>query len=151
MGTLALAGASYADLTQSLGAATPLEGVYYALPPYGDAPCEDAPEYEDVQMSFPGVDGVGIKRLGFRGRNIRVTLVILGMTKANCEARKDTLFASLTPLARFSITLPGGTARPGCRLLPGGASSESWSSVGVPGATRNVLIVKLNLRQMSLV
>jgi len=150
MGQMIIAGLAIQDITQAFAGGEPAAGVYYALPPYGEAPMEDAPEYEDVQLSWPGVDGSGIKRLGFRGRNIHATIVILGDSKAACEAIKDSLFTSWTPLARFSITIPGGSARPGCRLLAGGATFESWSNLGRLGTTMLAGVLKASFRQLSL-
>ncbi len=116
------------------GAADPTAGVYYALDPFGQPPKESAPFYDEIAFSFPGVDGIALKRLGFRGRLLHVDLIVFG-TKGTIETAYTTLMTSLTQLARYTITMPGATARQGYKLLPGGAHQASWfnitSSIGV--------------------
>lgn len=124
MGTLALAGSNFADIAT----ACHLVGPYYALPPFGNAPMEGPPKYEEMQVTYPGVDGIGVKRFGFRGRDIFVDMCFKDTTKDGCETLKNAFFALVTPLASFSITLPGGTARAKCRMISG--TPTGWHTFG---------------------
>lgn len=104
-------------------------GNYFALPPYGDPPTEGPAIYEERHISLPGVDGVATKRFGFRGRSIKCTIIVVHSSKSNVESAKNTLFSTWTALAAFSITLPGGTARPKCKLVQPAANSGSWFGI----------------------
>lgn len=132
MPSITINGAAYNDLTQAFAVGTdfPAAGIYYVLPPYGEPPNETARKYEELVISFPGVDGLGIKRLGFRGRLLRVQLLIAGASKAAAETNHNTVCANVEGLARYDITLPGGTVRHGYRLVPGALTQQWLPSIG---------------------
>jgi hypothetical protein len=138
-----LAAAWGADLT---GIDGPVAGTYYATGEFGNPPYEGPAQYQDMEITLPGVDGIGIKRMGFRGRPIFVRMAFIGLTKAACEGAKNNFFASITPLASFSITLPGGTARPSCRIVHGSAETGQWQYMG----GMMVLLVDVQFKQMRL-
>lgn len=147
MPNLSLAGANYPDMTQSCNDGPNVDmlpGVYYALPPFGMPPQEHAPIYQELQVTYPGVDGIGVKRMGFRGRPITCDMVVLAASKSDCETYKNALFAALTPLASFSVQVPEGTLRTNCRLL--GGTATGWSTWGGLIA----LTVRLELMQFRL-
>lgn len=79
------------------------------------------PRYEQRTYSFPGVDGVGLKKFGFRGRTIKGTVVYVESSAAAVRAAVE---ADRTALANetFSTTPPGGTTLTDCllRKLPDG-------------------------------
>jgi len=116
--------------TGEVGTEGPNAGHYYATPPFGNPPYEGAAEYQDLEISLPSVDGIAIKRLGFRGRPIYTRLVFVGSTKSAVEADKNAMFANFTALGSFAITLPGGTARPSCRIVHGSAGTGEWQYMG---------------------
>lgn len=124
----------------------PTQGRYYATGEQGNPPYEGAPEYQDLEITLPGVDGIGIKRLGFRGRPIYVRMIFVGSTKTEAEFNKNYFFGLITPLASFSITLPGGTARPSCRIVHGSAGTGQWVDMG----GKQCLLVDIQFKQMRL-
>jgi len=145
--TTAIAGTNYNSFEHAYngGVTTPTAGVYTALPPYGLPPSESSPEYEELLVTFAGISGVGTKQMGFRGRNIVVDLVIVGATKSAVESSKNTLFGTMPTTSRFSVTIPGGTARPGCKLVRGSGMIKDWSTLD--GKILGCL--QLQIRQMS--
>ena len=117
--------------TDEVGTEGPNAGHYYATPPFGNPPYEGAAEYQDLEISLPSVDGIGIKRLGFRGRPIYARLVFVGPTKAVVEDDKNAMFANFTALGSFPIHVPGGlAARPSCRIVHGSAGTGEWQYIG---------------------
>lgn len=147
MADLVLAGVTIPPLTAAdpgdAGAWTP--GTYYALPPIGRAPREADPEYDERDVAFAGVDGVGTKRLGFRGRDIDADLVFLAADAASARAARDGLLAALRA-GRFGATVPGGTARPSCRLRRGGFRDVRSFTLG----GRYCLLCAAGARQLAL-
>jgi len=138
-----LANAYGADRT---GIDGPGAGIYYCTGEFGNPPSEGAPEYQDMEISLPAVDGLGIKRMGFRGRPIFCRLAFVGTTKSQCETLKSNFFDTITTLASFTITLPGGTARPSCRIVHGSATTGQWTYAnGV-----FMLLVDMSFRQIRL-
>lgn len=151
MGEMVINGEYFYELAEAFGPDSqgidgPTAGYYYATPPFGNPPYEGAAEYQDLEITLPGVDGIGIKRLGFRGRPIYARLAFVGLTKAQVEQNKNTMFDLWTQLASFSITLPGGTQRPSCRIVHGSASRGEWEYIG----GRFVLFVDVAFRQYRL-
>lgn len=138
---------AWADMGPNQGIEGPASGSYFATGEWGNPPQEGAPEYQDLEITLPGVDGVGIKRLGFRGRPIYARMAFVGDTKAGCETAKNDFFSNITALASFSITVPDGTARPSCRIVHGSASQGQWAYMG----GKFVLLVDVAFRQMRLV
>lgn len=124
----------------------PSDGKYYCTGEHGNPPVEGAPEYQDMEITLPGVDGIGIKRLGFRGRPIYFRMAFIGETKTIAERNKNEFFEELTALASFTVTVPGGTLRPSCRIVHGSAQSGQWAY----WAGKMVLLVDVTLRQMRL-
>jgi len=112
------------------GEGTLTAGTYYAHDSVGPQPHEAPPMYQDLEITFPGVDGIAIKRFGFRGRLIHCRIMFVGATKGDAESRKNSFNAQVTRLASFAIKVPGGTNRPYCRLLPGSGQSGTWEQVG---------------------
>lgn len=125
-------GTNYKDIvdgpTWANGA--PSAGIWYVVPPLGEPPSEGDPEYEDIYYTFPNRDGVSSKRLGFRGRDIFVQLLVVNTTRALAETAIAGFVDSVKQLARYQITLPGGTARPGCKLPKGGMAQQWQPSLG---------------------
>jgi hypothetical protein len=121
---------SYAFGADETGIDGPVKGHYYATPPFGNPPFEGAAEYQDLEITLPGVDGIGVKRLGFRGRPIYARLAFIGDTKAEVETDKNAMFAKFVALASYSIQLPGGTTRPSCRIVHGSAGRGEWQYMG---------------------
>lgn len=147
MGQMIINGITVKSLDQCWTAVggRPLAGTYYALEPYGEAPRASAPEYEELAVTFPGVDGVGIKRFGFRGRDVFATLCIIGADKAAVETAWTALSTSVTQLARYSITMPGGTVYQGCKLVKGGGRVTRFINFN----TFIMGVVDLDFRQLS--
>lgn len=127
MGSLSIAGTSYSDIVTTNNAL--LDGGCYLIEPIGNSPVESAPMYEEQHVVYPGVDGMGIRRYGFRGRIIIVEMGFLGADKTSCETDKNTFHTSVSALASFSITLPGGTARTYCRLS--NSQPIGWQQYGL--------------------
>lgn len=132
------------DLT---GIDGPVAGTYYATGEFGNPPYEGPAQYQDMEISLPGVDGIGIKRMGFRGRPIFVRMAFIGPYKGDVELAKNGFFSLITPLASFSVTLPSGTARPSCRIVHGSGENGQWVYAG----GMMILLVDIQIKQMRLV
>ncbi len=144
--SVAINGTSYADFSTAFAGAgsNPVAGIYYCLDPFGDPPREGPLEYDEMSVKFTGkLDGFGRKRMYWKGREIYVDLVVADTDDQAAETRKNTFFDTITGLARFSITVPGGTARPGCKLLS--HVMGPWYTIG----TCRCVVVKLLFLQMS--
>lgn len=139
MGTMNIAGASYSDIISGCHVA----GTYYQIEPMGTGPVEGAANYEESHVTYPGVNGMGIKRFGFRGRIITVEMCFLGLTKTACETAKNAFNTSITGLASFAIQVPGGTARSFCRLQS--CQPIGWRQWGVD---KLMLCVKYDFLQV---
>lgn len=150
--SIVIAGNTYYELAYAWGADLegidgPTIGTYYATGEFGNPPYEGPAQYQDMEITLPGVDGIGIKRMGFRGRPIFVRMVFVGEYKAETELAKNGFFSLITPLASFSITLPGGAARPSCRIVHGSAENGQWTYMG----GKICLLVDVQFKQMRLV
>jgi hypothetical protein len=122
---LVVNGTSFPPFNAAFNAGTAVPGVYYAVPPFGSPPREGAPEYEEIAVKFPGVPGVAFKRLApFGLRTIKVELVFFG-PKSLVETNRATLQDSFSQLARYTISLPDGPTRNGCRMTPGSGLATS--------------------------
>ena len=150
--TTTINGTGYASIETAFNNSNgvPSAGIYTALKDTGGMPpCEGPDEYEQIPVTFLGVSGVGTIWGDFRGRDIEIYLVIVGTTKADNETKRNSVIGGLTGNgslpARFSVTVPGGTARQGCMLARGGARIVAWMNLG----GMYVSLLKLNIRQMS--
>ena len=154
MANMTIAGQDVPDFAQAWGLGNPApggvngpqNGIYYALGDFGSPPHEGPPMYSELEIVFPGLDGIGIKRMGFRGRLISCRVLIVGSIKDEVEILKDAFFDLITPLASFSVKIPGGNVRPSCRLVSGGGNSGTWLQMG----GKLVLAVDLEFKQMRL-
>lgn len=131
---LAINGTNYSPISDAFAVvSTPAAAIYYAQMPYGQQPMEGALSYEELLGSFPGVNGMFTKRFGGRMRIIIARMMIVGADESACETLKNAMLASVSGLDRYSVTVPGGTARTGCKLLqPSGFSPEFFEYY--PGA-----------------
>lgn len=127
----------------------PANGIFYALEPYGGAPVEGPPEYDEILVSYPGLDGVGRKRLGFRARKIHFDLMIVDESASLCSVAARTLFDLITLLPRFTVSIEdnGGTSldREGCILLRGTGTPSKWFTIG----NKVILFLSLDFVQLS--
>jgi hypothetical protein len=151
IGEIEIASYTYQELAAAWGADMtgidgPIDGTFYATGEFGNPPYEGPAQYQDMEITLPGVDGIGIKRMGFRGRPIFVRMVFVGATKSACEGNKDTFFSNITGLSSFSIKLPGGTTRPSCRIVHGSAENGQWQYAG----GMMMLLVDVQFKQMRL-
>jgi len=135
------------DMGINTGVLGPVVGTYFATGEHGTPPYEGAPEYQDMEITLPGVDGIAIKRMGFRGRPIFCRMAFVGEDKDEAEVNKNFFFTLITPLASFDVKVPGGTTRPSCRIVHGSASSGQWTYMG----GKFVLLVDVQFKQMRLV
>ena len=96
-------------------AIAPTAGSYYCCGDIGSPPTESMPAYDDKQIKFPGVYAIGTKRLTYSGRQIHCELVCVGASKAAAANAAASAMNSFTSLTRFTISLPDGVSRPGCK------------------------------------
>jgi hypothetical protein len=143
MATLTVNGLAYTELYESINGATYVQGRYHAHGVPGMAPSAGAPIYRDVEVEFPGVDGIGVIRFGFRGRPLYMALCWVG-TESYCQTTQKSDMDTLTQLARYSVTLPNGATFPGCRLFSDGP--PSWFNLSGAVCCWQQIVV----RQMSL-
>ena len=128
MGTVTIAGTGYNDFLQAFvaGANFPADGIYYPTgnpPDYGQPPQESDPQYDRRQVKFAGVAGQGEKDFGFLRRQIWIDLIFVG-DKSGVETAKAALLATLATNTRYTIAMPGGASRQGCKLRPIGRSTQ---------------------------
>ena len=127
MSALSINGTTYPDFLQAFAGniTTPSPGQYYAIPPWGKPPTETAFQYQEQHITFPGVlNAMGTKRIAFGPRTISCELIIVGNSKASAAGSAATLMAAMNQLQRYTITLPDGISRPGCKLL--NAHGDDW-------------------------
>ena len=145
MSVLVINSSNFAPFSEAFNAGTAVPGVYYAVPPFGAPPREGAPEYEEIAVKFPGVPGVAFKRLApFGPRPIKVELVFFG-PKSLVETNRAALQDSFSQLARYTISLPDGPTRNGCRMVQGSGLATSQQAI----AGYVALIVAFEFRQYS--
>jgi len=100
------------------------------------------PLYERRAYGFPGVDGLGIKSFGYRGRELSGTVVYV---QSGLTALRNAINSDRDALANstFSSTPPGGSALPNCQL-------ETLSDGEIRAAGNGLYIMKteLVLRQL---
>lgn len=142
---LALAGTNYNPITSADpgNSDTWTAGVYYATSPLGKRPLEQDPEYDELPQKFAGVPGVGTKNLAANGRDIDIQLIFLNTSESAIETARNALITTLRA-ARFSVTVPGGTARASCRLKRGGFKEIEAFTIG----RRFAMLCEVNIRQM---
>jgi hypothetical protein len=131
--TTTVNGIGYKSLEFGFSSATSelVAGVYTALPPYGEPPRIGADESEQMLITYVGVDNVGGKPCGFRGKTVQVDFVVAGSTKSACEGSLETLLNGLSPItSRYSITPPGGAQIQGCQLARGSGRPSRWFTIG---------------------
>ena len=145
MATLSIGTQNFSPLSEA-SADPATVGWYFAMPPVGPVPSEGEAEYDLMPIHIPGVDGMGTKNMGFVGRDIDAVVVYLAASESAAETAKNTFLALLGPTLRVSVTVPGGTARPSCKLKRGGAKTLGWFTMN----SRHGLILQLNLRQLGL-
>lgn len=120
-------------------------GTYYCVPGMGAGapPRETAPEFEDIEIMFPTVPGIGTTRVyPFGPRMITCDLAFVN-TLAGALAAAASLRDSLTQLARYTIVLPGTLTRNGCKLV----SASSIGQMAMNGKT--VVVYSFVFKQRS--
>lgn len=122
MANLVAAGVNFADITTGFGGGSLAANRYWALNAIGQPPVDFEPQYDDRQVVFPNVDGVGEIRFGFRGRLIAATLVYVG-TAANCNAQRKADLDAFKVHPRYTVSLPNGNSFDGCKLI---SSAPMW-------------------------
>lgn len=139
MGTLTVNSHDYEDMSQiwtpGTGAGDQIlqVGSYYTLPPWGDPPRIGSEERDVMIVSFPGVDGVWRKNMGFRGRPITITMISVDVDKENVWGRVDDLMGIFEQFERFSIILPDEFQVDGCALVPGAGTVLDEFAIGNGG------------------
>jgi len=109
-------GGSYGPLSGYFVSNAVVAGIYYALPPLGNAPEAGDPIYDESRINIPGRDNTGMVRSGFVRQYIWADMVLI-YSLASMGANKKNFLAGLRQLARYTITLPDGDSYNGCRLI----------------------------------
>lgn len=129
MGQIIIAGTTINDIASAWDAAGtvgPSVGIYYGHgSDFGPAPAVGPKQYQDMEFSFPGVDGVGIKRFGFRGRMITARLMFINSSPNFTVAAKSSFDELVVPLDSFTIQIQG-ESYPCCRLVQGSGTGSTW-------------------------
>lgn len=146
MGSIAIFGTTYNDLTQAFagGVSVPIAGTYYALGPLGEEP-SFTPVIEDRrEISFPGLDWTAQKSYGKRKALLYIDLVVFA-SLTNLRANVKTLHAALAVNTRNTITI-NGTQFPGCVLdIPStGRGVRVWNGGGIVGERISYLFKQLS-------
>lgn len=124
MPSLVINGSTFVGLPEGFSSGSLAQGAYYSTDKLGAPPYVGRPIYEETDVTFDGVDGVGRIRRGFRSRGISATLIWAGSLNY-CHTSRDTFFANASQLARYSIALPSGNTYQGCKPS-GNWMSQSW-------------------------
>jgi len=150
MPTLTIDGTDYVSLAEAFSAGSgPSIGTYYCLPPYGHAPRLQAEEPEIKHITFPGVDGVWRKNMGYRGRPIHIQLATMNETKAAVWSDVSDLFDKFNKFQRYTIILPEGLSFDGCALLPGGGEVYDEFTFGGDGINEICVLTSWQFKQFS--
>lgn len=107
-------------VTSATGTSTfadPVAGFTRIANDYWESHNVGAPEYERIEPSWAGVDGVGVKRMGFRRRQISFTVCIVGATEAAVMTAYEAHITKMKNV-KCSISIPNGATYPACELLP---------------------------------
>lgn len=121
-----------------------LPGIYHLHGVLGEPPLESVPQYEEYSYKFPGIDVEYRKRSRFAGREIHVPLIFIFPDRTSVEYLYDTTLEQWKQLERYTIILPGGMVRDGCKL-----ENESDLRHWFPMGGMVCLTVQLRFRQLS--
>lgn len=101
---------SFSDLSSAPSSSGVNNGRYWRLQPNSGTPL-----YDRRQVTYPGMDGLFIKKFGYRGRIITLDALYIGSSydgvMAQIEADRTSLKNRL-----FTIDLPWGTSFDYCQL-----------------------------------
>lgn len=145
MANLVLPSGSYGPLSGAFPTSVPTDGTYYLLKPYGLPPRESSLTYQEIDIGFPGIPGMSTKRFGGRFRFILAELMIIGASESAVETAKNAIMDALVVKDRYSVTVPGGTARTGCKLFASGAIPTDWEFF----ETKIAMVLQLVIRDLS--
>jgi hypothetical protein len=132
MPSISINSTSFSDFVSAfaVGSGEPSNGTYYAVPPWAERPRAGFKTYQELPISFPGVDGVALKRMGFRGLVLACTLIAVGGNESAVGTRIDAVRTLTAGLARYSIVMPEGTTFEGCKLVSGSGQVSGWATMG---------------------
>ena len=148
MGTLTIDGDNYTELADGFNPG-PTTGTYYCLPPYGHPPRVGAAENEIMHVSFPGVDGVWRKKMGFRGRPIFIQLATMNTGKDGAWNDVEDLFTKFNKFERYTIVFPDSIQFDGCALIPGGGEVFDEFAFAGDDENRVCILTSWQFRQYS--
>ncbi len=143
--TFTLPSGGYSPLSSAWGAdpSIPTDGAYYLMKPYGLPPREAGLTYQDLDIAFVGKAGTATKRFGGRQRFILGDLMLIAASDSALETLKNSIIDACNVLARYSVSVPGGTTRTGCKLvLANPIDFDEFS-------TKRAMILQLVLRDLS--
>ncbi|HEY3322070.1 MAG TPA: hypothetical protein VGP72_16505 [Planctomycetota bacterium] len=126
--TFSANGVTFQPLTSGINTAaiTLNPGTYYDNTGlFGIIPIDGSPQFEDMPVVFPATGGVRTVRMGFRGRPVYATLIFVGAPGV-AEASLHSVLATLKAMNRYTVTLPGGTSIPNCKLT--GEGQPHWQN-----------------------
>lgn len=145
MANLTINGANFAPFPTAFVNGIPTDGSYYGVAPFGVPPRESAPNYREIDTEFIGIPGITKTRLyPFGPITIWAQIVIVG-TKAGTETARNSMMASFAQQARYTIALPSGPSRQGCKLMSGsGKVTNQWQIGG-----KVAILVEFEFQQLS--
>lgn len=147
MPSISINSTSYNDFVSAFaaGSGEPSDGTYYAVPPWAERPRAGFKTYQELPISFPGVDGVALKRMGFRGLVLTCTLIAIGSNESAVGTRIAAVRTLTSGLARYTVTMPEGTSFQGCKLVSGSGQVSAWTTMG----TKTCAMIDLAFMQYS--
>ncbi len=106
----------YKPFTQAFNSTAggkPADGIWLAdAEPYG--PPSESPRRKSMKkVSFEGLNYIGTKEGGLRERLISVPMIVVG---DDARVTAADFLDALNILARYTVRLPGGNERQGCKL-----------------------------------
>lgn len=148
MANLVIKSTTFAPFTGGFTGVIPANNNYYSEGgPFGPPPWLGEVVKEEEDITFDSVDGTGGRDRGFRHRPLSASLIFCG-TVASAEAAAKAFFESLrptsSPVTRFTITTPGGSAIQGCKLRT--TSSQNWQNL----SGKCLYLVSCTFHQLSL-
>lgn len=97
-------------------------------------PIETPLKYNTQLITFPGeLTAAATKRLEYGPRYIFARLFVTATSKASAQSGGASVLTDFNNLARYTVTLPNGVSRPGCKCVEELTKEVGWLKCG-PGS-----------------
>jgi hypothetical protein len=146
MANLVINGTTFLPITEGFPDGLTLsEGNYYATGNYAPTPTAGYRKYEQMQVTFPDVDGISVIYGGARECGIECTLLFGGTPSEAMSNLEDFQEMIEDPSLRYTISIPYGSSINGCKVSQQGPIIQDPMGQG-----KIVLVCKYQFLSMSL-